>query len=309
MQHYQDWTQSPWFPIMAAGLGMMASPSHFPLQAIGQGGLQGIKAAEEVAARGVHQQQLENEAAYRETTLAQGQQRLGLEQAQHGEAARYHNIEAAHQAAQLAAEQEHWRRQMDAEDHRFDIEMIRADTALKQQQAYQRHQENADAITAGYRTYLMTRPVSWTDPKTGQSGSASFNPDKGGFDIPEGAVVGRVPVSTEAQKDAEVTRMENSAREDWKATHPFGLAQGETAPDFRGIAEARYANRHPPAGAAQTGAQPAASAAPAAPAAGGTPQQPQLTPEAISRLHEGKITTFNNGTRWTLRNGSPVQVQ
>lgn len=45
----RDWTKSPWFPILAAGLGMMASKSPFPGVAIGEGGLQGIKAAETIA--------------------------------------------------------------------------------------------------------------------------------------------------------------------------------------------------------------------------------------------------------------------
>ncbi len=34
-----------------------------------------------------------------------------------------------------------------------------------------------------------------------------------------------------------------------------------------------------------------------------------LPPAAAGTLKEGKVTTFNNGQRWTIRNGQPTQVQ
>lgn len=36
--------------------------------------------------------------------------------------------------------------------------------------------------------------------------------------------------------------------------------------------------------------------------------QPILPPAAMQALKEGHITTFNNGQKWTLRNGQPEQV-
>ena len=38
-------------------------------------------------------------------------------------------------------------------------------------------------------------------------------------------------------------------------------------------------------------------------------ETPQIPAAARARLSEGKITTFANGQKWTLRNGQPVQVQ
>jgi hypothetical protein len=35
---------------------------------------------------------------------------------------------------------------------------------------------------------------------------------------------------------------------------------------------------------------------------------PALPPEALAKLEEGKITTFGNGTKWTLKNGKPELV-
>ncbi|MDE2471864.1 MAG: hypothetical protein KGL35_24850 [Bradyrhizobium sp.] len=43
-------------------------------------------------------------------------------------------------------------------------------------------------------------------------------------------------------------------------------------------------------------------------APGGSPPATTLPPEARSALKEGQVTTFQNGQKWTLRNGQPEQV-
>jgi hypothetical protein len=57
--------------------------------------------------------------------------------------------------------------------------------------------------------------------------------------------------------------------------------------------------------------RPGAAAAPSAPAAAATPNKPTATeppPEAKAKLKPGIVTTFNNGQKWTLRNGKPTQI-
>ena len=120
---------SPWAALTAAGLGMMASRSPFPLQAIGEGGLQGMKVLQTQEAEKMRAAQLANEAANRQATL-------GLEQA------RLTQTEL-HQAQELGIQQEDMVRKAQQFAQTMNLDWARLDRQAK-----------ADLVSAAYKDEL-----------------------------------------------------------------------------------------------------------------------------------------------------------
>jgi hypothetical protein len=315
----QDYTQSPWFPMMAAGLGMMASRSPWALGGIGEGGLQGIKTAENVADRGMRERQIENEAANRQAAL-------GLEAQRVQQTGTYQTGELAQRQSQLAAEQGHWADQLKAEQARFNIEMTRDDTADKRADIISQHYAAMDAINAGYKAYQMSKPINYYDPQTGKPGTTSFSLEKG-IEIPEGSVVGKMPTESANMRDARTIATQKGVSlddaydfvrhgrdagyrtvEDYvKDVHAeaSSLARnwqadlnniGKTAPDFEQQARNTVLSRRATApgapGPAPTSARPA-------------PSDTKPTPD-LSK-YEGQVIT-QGGVRYKITNGVPVQL-
>lgn len=100
--------------------------------------------------------------------------------------------------------------------------------------------------------------------------------------------------------------MNNPALNPWmEPEQPNPGAQGGQLLPPAGAGAAR-----PPASPSQGGPGLAPPATPQAPGQQAQSQQTQIPPPAALRqLSEGKVTTFNNGQRWTLKDGQPVRVQ
>jgi hypothetical protein len=177
---------SPWLALMAAGFGTAAGRSPYPLVNLGAGGLQAVKVLE-----------------------GQEQERAKAYQAE--QTGRYQTGELATRNRQITAEEAHWQNQFDAENKRFQIQWKQAITAEEKADVMQKHYENMDAINAGWRAFQMGKPLSYYDPKTGQAGSATWDPKTESYNIPEGSVIGK-PSATAGQFTAK--------RQAWLQVHP-----------------------------------------------------------------------------------------
>lgn len=76
----QSFAMSPWSALTTAGLGMMASKSPTLAGAIGEGGLAGMKALQDIDARRMQQRRIQMEADRLAQQAREHQQRLGLDE-------------------------------------------------------------------------------------------------------------------------------------------------------------------------------------------------------------------------------------
>jgi hypothetical protein len=97
---------SPWTALMAAGLGIMASRSPYPMVAIGEGGMQGVKALNQQAVSARANAEQENKAQYQDYQEWLGGQNLDKSAADLSETAKWHSAQMDKDQKQLQIEQQ-----------------------------------------------------------------------------------------------------------------------------------------------------------------------------------------------------------
>ena len=95
---------SPWLPVLTAGLGTLASRSPFASVAIGQGGLEGVKTLQQQQGAQREQDKLETDKEYREAEVKNRADQLS-------QLAKQHTETIGQEQKRLAAEQENWQKQ------------------------------------------------------------------------------------------------------------------------------------------------------------------------------------------------------
>lgn len=182
----KNWTQSPWFPVLAAGLGMLASRSPYAGVAIGEGGLQGIKAAENVAG-------LEN------------RQEIAGIRAQHlNEMADVRNTAAQNKltsdAANLQFKYDNLKRLQDAGNQSIELRTQMAAAGQQLNEAKLKLAEVESDRKRAADNAKTAKPVAGfdIDPTSGKTvyGTHTYDPDQGKYVFTPGAGVGHPTVAT-----------------------------------------------------------------------------------------------------------------
>jgi hypothetical protein len=225
-----QWMDSPYFPLFLMGAGMLASRSHFPGVALGEGMKLAAQGAETVGGQQMKREEMENEAGWR-------QSELGLRQQQMEQTGGY-------QQQEIGVRQQEINRQINAEDQRFKTEMARLQTQDQREQETERHNRAVEAITAGYRAATIAKPLpSYETGPNGEiiPGTQQYNPLTERYEFQPGATVGHPQRETTYQQKVRA----------WGALHPddpngalaYANGQRQMNPQEMSIAAQRLAEQ------------------------------------------------------------------
>jgi hypothetical protein len=133
----QNFSTNPWAALGAAGLAMMASRSPHPLQAVGEGGLEGLKFAQQQQSEARGETQQANEAEWKKADAAARNRGYDVEAERLYDESLRHTEDVRRQAKQNEAQQTQWGHENELRGRQIDVELERA------------QQENAQ-ITPGF---------------------------------------------------------------------------------------------------------------------------------------------------------------
>jgi uncharacterized protein (TIGR02594 family) len=224
--------------LIAAGLGMMASGSPYPLQQIGQGGLQGLQAYSQAKTRELAVQRLGVEAD-------KARRQLDIEQQRANEEQKYHSGELGLRQGQLDIQQQQLKQQgtyqtgeLGLRQGQLDIQRQQAERqdALARLQAMQPVKIGVDQNT-GEDVYGVRDPATGQlrpiDPSTGQLKGAALpsQPQPGAPTVPGAPGISASPTPVNAPSNVPSNVPSAPPGQSWESPTPGqgGIQTPETA--------------------------------------------------------------------------------